>query len=222
MEFRILGRLEVLDGGRAVAVGASEQRALLALLLLHANEPVSSERLIDELWGEAPPATAAKSVQVHVSRLRKALANGGDVVVTREHGYELVLDPEHLDARRFERLVDEGATELAAGRPEGAVAALEQALSLWRGPPLADLAYETFAQSEIGRLEELRVYALERLIDARLELGRHADVGRVAEGRGGVTRLPAELAQPPGSSGSLSPRRSPPPPRRRRASGRTR
>jgi DNA-binding SARP family transcriptional activator len=121
------------------------------LFLLHANETLSTDRLIDELWGERPPATAAKTVQVHISRLRKTLAAGagngsaGDgVVVTREHGYELKVDPGHLDSRRFERLVADGR-ELAADRPQAAASALEQALSLWRGEPLGDLAYEPFA-----------------------------------------------------------------------------
>jgi DNA-binding SARP family transcriptional activator len=177
MEFRILGPLEALDGGRVVALGGSRQRALLAVFLLHANETLGTERLVDELWGERPPATAAKTVQVQVSRLRKALrAGGGGLVVTREHGYELELDPERLDAHRFERLVGEGRSELAAGRPERAATALEAALSLWRGPPLADLAYEPFAQREIARLDDLRVAALEQLIEARLALGAHAEL----------------------------------------------
>jgi predicted ATPase/DNA-binding SARP family transcriptional activator len=181
MDFRILGPLEALDQGREVALGGSKRRALLALLLLHANETLSTDRLIDALWGERPPSTAAKAVQVHVSRLRKALtpeaANGATgVVVTREHGYELKLDPERLDAHRFERLVAEGNRELAAGRPQRAASAFEGALSLWRGAPLADLAYEPFAQREIARLEDLRVVALEQLNEARLALGRHAEV----------------------------------------------
>jgi DNA-binding SARP family transcriptional activator/tetratricopeptide (TPR) repeat protein len=181
MDFRILGPLEAFDEGRALMLGGGKQRALLAVFLLHANETLSTDRLIDELWGERPPATAAKTVQVYISRLRKALAGGGDVgsaggVATRAHGYELELDPERLDAHRFERLVAEGRRELAGGRPERAATALEGALSLWRGPPLADLAYEPFAQREIGRLDDLRVGALEQLIEARLALGAHAEV----------------------------------------------
>ena len=181
MDFRILGPLEVLDEGRPIALGGSRQRALLALLLVHANETLTTDRLIDELWGEHPPAKAAKTVQMQLSRLRKALAgeagNGSaGVVVTRERGYELVLDPERLDAQRFERLVAEGRSELAADRPERAVAALEGALSLWRGAPLAELAYEPFAQREIARLDDLRATALEALIEAKLALGGHAEV----------------------------------------------
>jgi DNA-binding SARP family transcriptional activator len=180
MDFRILGSLEALDEGRQVTLGGNKQRALLALLLLHANETLTSDRLIDELWGERPPATAAKTLQMHVSRLRKALAGDSTSdncsIVTRERGYELQLDPERLDSRRFERLVAEGRGELVARRPQLAAAAFERALSLWRGAPLADLAYEQFAQADIGRLEELRVDALEQLIEAKLDLGLHGEV----------------------------------------------
>jgi DNA-binding SARP family transcriptional activator len=187
MDFRILGSLQVLDEGRVVALGGSKQRALLGLLLLHANETLSADRLIDELWGEHPPATAAKTVQVHVSRLRKALAAGAgrgaeDVVLTREHGYELALDPERLDATRFERLVAAGRDDLAAGDAQGAASALEDALSMWRGRPLDDLAYEPFAQREIARLEDLHLGALEELIEAKLALGRHGEVVSQLEG----------------------------------------
>src|SRR3954471_18057576 len=171
MQFRILGTLEVEAGDRAVKLGAAKQRALLAILLLHPNEPLSTDRLIDELWGESPPATAAKAVQVRISRLRKALAEsrgdgGPDTIVTREHGYRLEIDPERLDATRFERLLAEGRSELAAGRPERASSVLERALSLWRGPALADLAYQPFAQHEIARLDELRLAAMEQSIEA--------------------------------------------------------
>ena len=181
MDFRILGPLEVVGEGGVVRLGGSRQRALLAVLLLHANETLSTDRLIYELWGERPPAAAAKTVQMQISRLRKALTVGegsgaGGVVVTREHGYQLRLDPERLDLHRFERLVAEGRSELAAGRPERAVPALERAVSLWRGPPLADLAYEPFAQREIARLDDVRVAALEQLIEAKLALGAHGEV----------------------------------------------
>ena len=181
IDFRILGPLEARDDGRTVALGGTKQRALLGLLLLHPNETLSTDRLIDELWGERPPSSAAKAVQVRVSRLRKALAgedgNGSaDLVVTRERGYELKLDPERVDSRRFERLVAEGHSELGAGRPELATAAFERALSLWRGAPLADLAYESFAQPEIARLEDVHVAAIEQLVEAKLALGRHAEV----------------------------------------------
>jgi DNA-binding SARP family transcriptional activator/WD40 repeat protein len=180
MDIRILGTLEALEDGRPLAVEGAKQRALLALLVIHANQPLATERLIDELWGERPPASAAKAVQIHVSRLRRALdqraANGGGLLVTRERGYELRIDPERIDSHRFERLTGEGGRELAAGRPERAVALLEEAMSLWRGPPLAEFAYERFAQAEILRLEELHVGTLEELIEAKLALGRHAEV----------------------------------------------
>jgi DNA-binding SARP family transcriptional activator len=187
MEFHILGPLEAVADGRAVPLGGSKQRALLTLLLLHANETISTDRLIDELWGERPPATAAKTVQVHISRLRKAL-DDASVLQTREHGYTLAIDPEVLDANRFERLVDEGNTELAASRPDCAVPAFTSALALWRGAPLSDLAHEPFAQAEIGRLEDLRLMALEQLTEAKLALGRHAEV---------VGRLEALIAEHP-------------------------
>jgi DNA-binding SARP family transcriptional activator len=175
MEFRILGPLEVLDQGQALTLGGSKQRALLALLLTHSNETLSPERLIDELWGERPPATAAKAVQVHISRLRKALA-ADDIVLTRDRGYELRVAPEQVDAHRFERLVAEGRDGVAAADPEGAIKLLERALALWRGRPYADLAEEPFAQRESARLEDVRVTALEQLFEAKLALGRHAEV----------------------------------------------
>ena len=175
MEFRILGPLEVLEEGQALTLGGSKQRALLALLLTHSNETLSSERLIDELWGERPPATAAKTVQVHVSRLRKTLA-ADDVVLTRDHGYELRVEPDRVDANRFERLVAEGRDGAFGADPEGAIELLERALALWRGRPFADLAEEPFAQREGARLEDVRVSALERLFEAKMALARHAEV----------------------------------------------
>jgi WD40 repeat protein/DNA-binding SARP family transcriptional activator len=179
MDFHILGSLEVIAEGRVVTVSGSKQQALLALFLLHANETLSTDRLVEELWGRRPPATAAKTLQVHVSRLRKTLANGNGsdgLLVTRDHGYQLKLDPERLDAYRFERLVAEGRAELAAGRAERAAVTLERALSMWRGPALGDFGYEPFAEREAARLGELRIGAIEELIDAKLALGRHAEV----------------------------------------------
>ena len=181
MDFRLLGPLEASVEGRALALGGSKQRALLALLLLHANETLSTDRLIDELWGEHPPATAIKTVQVHVHRLRKALATegnstGSDLLVTRENGYQLRVDPERIDLWRFECLAREGTSALAAGDSEAAAASLERGLGLWRGEPLAELAGEPFARREIDRLAELKVEATERLIEAKLALGRHAEV----------------------------------------------
>jgi YVTN family beta-propeller protein len=178
MDFRMLGPLQVLDGERVLDVGGGKQRSVLALLLLHANEVVSSDRLIDELWppDEQPPS-AAKIVQVHVSRLRKALDGAGEgVLLTRGHGYLLRVDPDELDVERFRRLLDAGREALAAGDPDTAAKTLRDAAALWRGPPLAEFAYDPFAQEEIARLEELRLAALEERIEADLALGRHNEV----------------------------------------------
>jgi DNA-binding SARP family transcriptional activator len=174
VEFRILGPLEVRHEGRPVHIGGAKERALLALLLLHAGEPVSVDRLIDELWGASPPATARKSVQVRVAGLRRAVR--GDVLLTRGDAYLVRLEPNQLDLQRFEHLLSEADRALAAGDPSAAVATLDGALVLWRGPPLADFAYESFAQPAIARLEELRVRALELRVEAQLELGLHARV----------------------------------------------
>src|SRR4051812_33124533 len=161
MDFRILGPLEVLDEGREIPVLGSKQRALLGLLLLHGNETLSTARVIDELWGDQPPATATKTVQVHVWRLRKALAAPGNGVpgplLTRDHGYELRVSPDPLAGARFGSPAGQGSRALAAGHPGEGVAAPEAAPGLWRGPPLSDLAGEPFAQPEIARLEELRM-----------------------------------------------------------------
>ena len=173
MEFRLLGPVEVLRGeGRPVALGGAKPRALLALLLLHANEVVSRDRLIDTLWGDRPPGTAGHSLDVQVSRLRKAF-EPEELLLTRSGGYVLEVEPEQIDSHRFERLLEEGRRANAERKPAGALDALEAALGLWRGPALADLAYEEFARTEIERLEELRLVATEERIDAELALGRH-------------------------------------------------
>jgi len=173
MRFGILGPFEVVDDqGRGVPLGGRKQRAVLAILLLHAGEVLSSERLIDELWGERPPATAAKTVQVYVSNLRRAL--GAGLVVTRAGGYVVDPDRSHVDVLRFEALVAEGRRALHAGAPAQAAQHLRDALGLWRGQPLADFAFEPFAQGEVARLEEARLAAVEDRIDADLALGEHA------------------------------------------------
>ena len=174
MEFRILGPLEVWDEDGEVSLGGPKPRALLAGLLLHPNEVVSTERLIDELWGEDSPEDAAAALRVNVSRLRKALPQ--DVLATRSPGYVLRIEPDELDLDRFERLVDEGRSLLARGLAADASVRLRDALSLWRGPALADFVYESFAQSAIARLEEIRLAAVELRIDADLALGRHAEL----------------------------------------------
>jgi DNA-binding SARP family transcriptional activator len=172
MEFGILGPLEIRDGDREVRVAGGKQRALLAILLLHANEVVSSDRLIDDLWGEEPPASGATALQVRVSGLRKALGSRGAVIVTQRPGYLVRLESGQLDLNRFEALVSESD----GAEPSIAAAKLREALALWRGPPLAEFAYESFAQGAIGRLDELRLVALERRIEADLELGRHRNL----------------------------------------------
>ncbi|UGS37043.1 BTAD domain-containing putative transcriptional regulator [Capillimicrobium parvum] len=178
MDFRILGPLEACNARGEVPLGGARQRALLALLLIHVNETLSTDRLIDELWGDRPPAAPAKTLQMQVSRLRRALACGGPAatLVTRERGYALRADPDRIDAHRFERLAAQGRAQLAGGDAAGAARTLEQALALWRGRPLADLADEPFARPEIARLDDERVAALEQLMEARLQLGADAEL----------------------------------------------
>ena len=174
MEFRILGPLEAVEEGRVVSLGGSKKRATLAILLLHHDRVISSDRLIAELWGNRPPATGPQSLRVHISQIRKAL--GSDVVRTAPTGYVLELEPDQLDASRFERLSREGTEAIAAGDAGTAAALLRQALDLWRGPALVDFTYEPFAQAEIARLEELRLAAVEARIDADLALGGRAEL----------------------------------------------
>jgi len=159
MEFRILGPLEVVDEGRILRLGSGRQLALVALLLLHANETISVDRLVDELWGESPPPTAAKIVRNSISLLRREL---GDRLVTQPPGYLLRVEERELDSERLERAVDSGDLEN-----------LSEALALWRGQPLSQFAYERFAQNEIARLEELRLTAVEARVEAQLALARH-------------------------------------------------
>ena len=176
MEFRVLGPLEARDGERVMTLGGARQRALLAILLLRAGEVVSVDRLIDELWGDEPPATAAHTVQVFVSRLRKALELGGfSRLRTRAPGYVIELETDELDLARFERLVERARGEIAAS-PQAAAATLREALALSRGPALADFAFEPFAQAPAARLEELRLATLEERIDADLACGRHTEL----------------------------------------------
>jgi DNA-binding SARP family transcriptional activator len=168
MEFRVLGPLEVGGDGQSLELGGVKQRSLLAMLLLHAGEVVSTDRLVDALWGASPPLRSGKSIQVYVSRLRKTLAD--DRLVTRPPGYVLYVEPAEFDLTRFEQLV----ADARGAPPETASAKLTEALALWRGPPLADLAYEQFAQAEIARLEEMRLAVVEQRVEADLALGRHA------------------------------------------------
>lgn len=173
-EFRILGPFEVRDDGRSLPVGSGKQGSLLALLLINAGEVVSRDRLVDALWGESPPSSAANSVHIYVSQLRKVLGDG--CLLTRGHGYVLAVEPGQLDFDRFERLLDEGRTLLAGGDAKGAGETLREALALWRGAPLADFGTEPFAQTEIARLEDLRLAALEARIEADLLVARHKEL----------------------------------------------
>ena len=178
IDYRLLGPIEVGLNGHALDIGGQKQRALLAILLLSANEPVSRDALVDRLWGEHPPAGAQHTLEVYVSRLRKTLepAAGCQVVLTRPGAYVLRATGEHIDVRRFERLAGEGRRALAENAPDQAAADLREALALWRGAPLADVSYQQFAQAEIARLEELRASVIEDRIEAELALGRHGHV----------------------------------------------
>jgi DNA-binding SARP family transcriptional activator len=174
MEFRILGPLEAWHEGGEVALGGPKPRALLALLLLHANEVVPADRLIDDLWGEDSPERAADALRVNVSRLRKALPE--DAVATRSPGYVIRIEPDELDLHRFEQLVDDAKDLLARGLASDASERLRESLALWRGSALADFAYESFAQGAIARLEEIRLAAFELRVEADLALGRHHEL----------------------------------------------
>jgi YVTN family beta-propeller protein len=178
VDYRLLGPLEVALNGHVVDVGGPKQRALLAILLLRANQPVHRDVLVDELWGEHPPPGADHAVAVYISRLRKTLesAAGSQCVLTRPGSYILQVTDEQVDVARFERLAEDGRRSLAAGAPGRAAAELRKALALWRGVPLSDFRDEPFAHAEIDRLERLRAEVVEDRIEADLALGRHADV----------------------------------------------
>jgi DNA-binding SARP family transcriptional activator len=173
-DFRILGPLEVIEAGQLVPLAGARQRALLAILVLHVGEALSSDRLIDELWGEEPPEAGSAALRVRVSQLRRALGPAGELLVTRPPGYALAAAPEQVDLRRFERLVEAGDRALGNDDPAAAADSLRGALALWRGPPLADFSYAPFAQGAIVRLDELRLAAIELRVEAELALGEHA------------------------------------------------
>ena len=170
----MLGPLEVVAAGRQLPLGGTKQRAVLAQLLLAAGRTVSVDRLVAGLWGNAPPESAAKMIQIHVSKLRKVLP--GELLQTRAPGYEFTVPDGSLDLDRFERLCREGRAAAAEGRHADAARRLDEALSLWRGVPLAEFGAEPFAAAESARLEELRTAAREDRVDADLALGRHGDV----------------------------------------------
>jgi predicted ATPase/DNA-binding SARP family transcriptional activator len=174
MDYRVLGSLEVRDGDGLLELGAAKQRALLAVLLLNVNQTVSRDRLIDELWGDNAPETAVQSIHVYVSRLRKVLPP--QTLLTRPPGYALKIERDELDLHRFEQMVVDGRISLAAGDPDRGSRVLRDALALWRGPAFAEFAEEPFARTEIARIDELRLAALEDRIEADLALGRQATV----------------------------------------------
>jgi DNA-binding SARP family transcriptional activator len=182
LEFRILGPLEVVAETGALRLGGPKRRGVLAILLLHANRVVPIDRLADDLYGDATPASAVTQLQGHVSQLRKLLdpdrpaGAPGSLLETREPGYLIRVAPEQIDLQRFERRTEDALRALARGDAADAATVLRGALDLWRGPALADLADEPFAQPAIARLEELRLIALEHRIEAELALGRHLEL----------------------------------------------
>jgi len=173
-EFRLLGPLEAVVDGTPVRLAAEKPRALLALLLLNRNRVVPTERLVDELWGEEPPARATKALQVYVSQLRKAL--GPERLVTRSPGYELRVEEDELDVARFESLAAAAREQLSAGNARAAAAGLREALELWRGPALREFRSEPFAEIAGARLEDLRLGAVEDRLQAELDTGEAARV----------------------------------------------
>jgi DNA-binding NarL/FixJ family response regulator/DNA-binding SARP family transcriptional activator len=177
VEFRILGPLEVVDEGEPVPLGRLKERLVLAVLLLHANELVSRERLIEELWGESPPPTARKAVNVYVSQLRKALSQDGlDPIASADGGYRFEVDANGLDAAQVQQLLATARERTGAGDLEASGELLREALALWRGPTLAGLLFESHGRDEVARLDELRLTVLMDRVDCDLALGRHEEV----------------------------------------------
>ena len=171
-ELGVLGPFQVVLGGRdPVALGGVRQRALLAVLALQANEVVSSDRLADQLWGERPPTNPFHTIQVFISRLRRALGPAGQRLVTRRPGYVLEVGVDELDANRYEHLYERARAALAGGDPARAAGLLGEGERLWRGSPLSEFTYEPFAQSTIARLDELHLSVREEKVEANLALG---------------------------------------------------
>ncbi len=181
MEFRVPGQLEIVDGDRAFALTSHKQRSLLALLLIHRGQVVSTDRIVDELWGEEAGPDRQDSLWVQVSNLRSALEpdrerrSEGTIVLTRPPGYLLAVDEDQVDAGRFERLVADGRNAIAE-HPDAAAATLRTALELWHGHPYEEFTYDSFAQLEIARLSEIRLEALELRIAADLARGLDAEL----------------------------------------------
>jgi DNA-binding SARP family transcriptional activator len=189
MRYRVLGSLELDDGGRPLALHGARQRALLSIFLLHPNEVLASDRLMDDLWGGTPPSAGRTALAMQVWRLRQLLHRGRDEVLqTFANGYLLNVAPDCVDLYCFERQLTDGGRSLKAGAFAAAAQTLRRALELWRGRPFEDLAYESFAQADIKRLEEERVLALEERIEAELALGQGAEL--IAELDALVRRYP--------------------------------
>jgi DNA-binding SARP family transcriptional activator len=176
LRFRVLGPLAALRDGEPVRLGGERQRALLALLLVRANELVTTDRIAEQLFDAGTTASGSNAVYVAISRLRRALGEHGELLRTCRGGYKLELEPEQLDAARFERLLDEGRALLERGQPGAALARLREGLDLWQGPPLAGVMPVDFVRLEESRLEELRLLAEMERIDAGLALGRHREL----------------------------------------------
>ena len=171
----------MLEDGRPLALGRLKERTVLAVLLLHANEFVSRERLIDELWGTAPPPTARKAVNVYISKLRQTLTrNGHDPITTAEGGYRLVVDPDLVDAELLRNLIAQARACIADGESDTASQLLQEGLALWRGPTLVGIQLESFGRDEVAQLDEVRFAALMDRIDCDLALGRHEQIGRAS------------------------------------------
>jgi DNA-binding SARP family transcriptional activator len=201
IRYAILGPVELCDGERRVAAGGPRQVALLALLLVNANRALSSDWLIDALWNDRGPAVSVKRLHMAIARLRRMLdrdgTQGESVLRTTAGGYLLAVRPGELDAEVFQTRVEEGRRALEAGEAARAREVLREALAMWRGPPLAEVAYEEFAQPEIRRLEELRLAALETRVDCQLRLGEHdgliAELEALVAAHPGRERLAAQL-----------------------------
>ncbi|MDQ3308391.1 MAG: AfsR/SARP family transcriptional regulator, partial [Actinomycetota bacterium] len=182
IEFRVLGPLEVEVQGRPVPVGGRKQRALLGALLVHPNAPLSTERLVDDVWGDSPPTAPVRSVQVYVSALRTAFGAEAGVLETTTHGYRLLVGEQQLDARRFERAAHDVKVLLARGEAAKAAEVAAGGLALWRGGAYGDLADFPFARSEVRRLETLQLETADDRLEAELALGHHDRVVGELEG----------------------------------------
>jgi DNA-binding SARP family transcriptional activator len=174
VRFQLLGAVQLTDGDRSITVDGTKSRVLLAVLLINLNAVVSTSRLVEHLWGDEPPATAVGTLHAYISRLRRLV--GPDVLLTRRPGYLLKVDPDHVDVRRFERLLAQGMAAVRDGEPHRAVSVLREALALWQGPCLAEFADQPMLADEIARMEGLRAAAAEQCMGAELAWGRHAEV----------------------------------------------